>query len=297
MEHCTTNYLSHAESGVCHYNTVGPALQLMGPLVAEYGKLSPLNGSVLHITDVDTSRDLLVVTVEELPSNGALLRMVNGSSHKLKMKSNFTVVEMAENKIYYKHQINQPLYGEMRLSVSDGHYSTGLEVISINVISFHSPRVVTNEPLLVFHGKAATLSNSVLDILDLDNPESVTIKLVDGPHHGLLSVAGEELVMFTLEELVQQQVIYSHDGSDKESDLVLLQASDECNVVNFLLKVYIVVEENKHPVLTRNLGAQVDVGGRVQITPQLLQASDIDSQDENLVFTLLSMLENSGQGE
>ena len=92
-------------------------------------------------------------------------------------------------------------------------------------------------------------------------------------------------------------MIYSHDGSDKESDLVLLQASDECNVVNFLLKVYIVVEENKHPVLTRNLGAQVDVGGRVQITPQLLQASDIDSQDENLVFTLLSMLENSGQGE
>ncbi|XP_063885992.1 extracellular matrix organizing protein FRAS1-like isoform X2 [Scylla paramamosain] len=295
VEHCSSNYL--AESGVCHYNAVGPSLRLLGPLVAEYGKLSLLNDSVLHIMDADTSRDRLIVTLEELPSNGVLLRMVNGSSHKLKKNGSFTAAEMIESKIYYKYQTNQPLYGEMQLSVSDGHYKVGPEVISINVISFHSPRVVTNEPLLVFHGKAAPLSNKILKILDLDNPESVTIKLVDGPHHGQLSVAGEELVMFSLEELAQEQVIYSHDGSDKESDLVLLQASDEYNVVNLLLKVFIVDEGDTHPVLIRNLGAQVDMGGQVQISPQMLQASDIDSEDENLLFTLLPMLENSGQGK
>ncbi|KAG0728528.1 Extracellular matrix protein FRAS1 [Chionoecetes opilio] len=297
IDQCSPNYLAHVESGVCHYNTVGPSLQLIGSFIAEYGKLSPLNGSVVHIMDVDTSRDRLIVTLEELPSNGALLWMVNGSSHTLKKKSNFTFEEMAENKIYYNYEKNQPLYGEMQLSVSDGHFRVGPEVISINVISFHSPRVVTNDPLLVFRGKTATLDNKVLLIFDRDNPESVTIKLVDGPHHGQLSVAGEELVMFSLEELVQEQVIYSHDGSDKESDLVLLQISDECSVVNFLFKVYIVDEEQRHPVLTRNLGALVDVGGRVQISSQLLEASDIDSEDENLVYTLLPMLENSGQGE
>lgn len=295
VEHCSPNYL--VESGVCHYNAVGPSLHLLGPLVAEYGKLSPLNDSVLHIVDVDTSTDRLTVTLEELPSNGVLLKMVNGSSHKLKKNDNFTAAEMTESKIHYKYQTNQPLYGEMQLSVSDGHFKVGPEVISINVISFHSPRVVTNEPMLVFRGKTGILSNKILKILDLDNPESVTIKLVDGPHHGQLSVAGEELVMFSLEELAQEQVIYSHDGSEKESDLVLLQASDEYNVVNLLLKVFIADEGATQPVLTRNLGARVDMGGQVQISPQMLQASDIDSEDENLLFTLLPMLENSGQGK
>lgn len=297
MEQCSPNYLTNTVSGVCHYNTAGPSFQLLGPIVAENGKLFPLNGSVLHIVDTDTSSDLLVVTLEDPPSNGDLLRMVNGSSQKLKKNDNFTVSEMTENKIFYRHQANQSLFGKVQFNVWDGHYKAGPELISISVISQHPPEVFINEPLLVLRGQQAVLSNEVLNILDLDNPESVTIMLVDRPHHGQLSVADEKVLMFTLEELTQEQVIYSHDGSSKESDLVLLQASDEYNVVNFLLQVYIVDEEHKHPILTRNFGARVQVGGRVQISPQLLQASDIDSEDTNLVFTLLPMLENSGQGE
>lgn len=265
--------------------------------MAEYGKLSPLNGSVLHIVDADTSSDLLVVTIQDPPSNGDLLRMVGGSSQRLKKKSNFTVSEMIESKIFYRHQANQSLYGKVQLSVWDGHHEAGPEVISINVVSIHPPEVVVNEPLLVLRGKKATLSTQVLNILDLDNPGSVTVKLVDGPRHGQLSVTDETVTMFTLGQLTQGQVIYMHDGASEESDLVLLQASDECNVVNFLLQVCVVDEEQKHPVLTRNLGARVEVGGKVEISPQLLQASDIDSDDGNLVFTLLPMLENSGQGE
>lgn len=297
MDQCSPNYLANTVSGLCHYNTAGPSFQLRGPIVTENGKFFPLNGSVVHIVDTDTSSDLLVVTLEDPPSNGDLLRMVNGSSQNLKKSDTFTVSEMIENKIFYRHQANQSLYGKMQLKVWDGHYEAGPELISINVISQHPPEVIINEPLLVLRGKKAVLSNEVLNILDQDNPGSVAIMLVDGPHHGQLFVTDEKVHMFTLEELTQEQVIYSHDGSSKESDLVLLQASDEYNVVNLLLHIYIFDEEHKHPILTRNLGARVQVSGRVQISPQLLQASDIDSEDSNLVFTLLPMLENSGQGE
>lgn len=297
VEQCSANYLGNTVSGVCHYNTAGPSFQLLGPLVAENGKLSPLNGSVLHIVDTDTSSDSLVVTLQDPPSNGDLLRMVNGASQTLKKNSNFTVSEMSENKIFYRHKANQSLYGEVQLSVWDGYYKVGPVFISVSVISQHPPEVVLNEPLLVLRGKKAAITNQVLNILDLDNPGSVTIRLVDGPHHGQLSVAEEKVQMFTLKALIQEQVIYSHDGSNKATDLTLLQASDEYNVVNFLLHVHIIDEEHKHPILTRNLGARVEVGGKVQISSQLLQASDIDSTDGNLVFTLLPMLENSGQGE
>lgn len=297
MDQCSPNYQASTVSGVCHYNTAEPTFQLLGPLVAEYGKLSPLNGSVLNIVDTDTSSDLLIVTVQDPPSNGELLRMVSGSSQRLEKKSNFTVSEMIENKILYRHQVNQSLHGKIQLSVWDGQHEAGPELFSISVISPHPPALVTSEPLLVLRGKKATVSTRVLNILDLDNPESVAIKAVDGPHHGQLYVADEKTVMFTLEELTQGRVIYSHDGSVEESDLALLQASDGHNVVNFLLQVYTVDEELKPPILTRNLGARVEAGGRVQISPQLLKATDIDSEDGNLVFTLLPMLEISGQGE
>lgn len=297
MDHCGKNYFPDTKVGICYYNVEKPTIHILAPLVVEYGKPISVNNSVLYVKDNDTPNDRLVLTVEETPSNGAIFRYAKGRNVQLKNNSKFRVEEMQENQIFYKHEVHRPLYGEMRLSVSDGQYHSVTEVLSISVISEHPPEIVTNEPLILFQGQSEFISTKILNIHDNDNPESVRIRVVDGPNHGQLSIDGEELVLFTLEELLQGLVMYGHDGSSSKSDMILLQASDEHNMINFLLQVYIVEEEHSTPVLIKNHGAWVQSGHRVQISPQLLQASDIDSDDDNLVYTLLPMLQNPSQGE
>lgn len=297
VDHCGKNYFPNTKTGVCHYNTEKPIIHILAPLVVEYGKPLSVNSSVLYIKDVDTPNDQLVVNVEETPSNGGIFRYFNGKDEQLINGSKFKVEEMQENRIFYKHETNRPLYGEMWLSVSDGQYQSLAEVISINVISKYPPEIVMNEPLVIFRGHKEPISAKILNIHDYDNPESVTIRVVDGPSYGQLCVEEEELVLFSLDELLQEQVMYTHDNSSSKTDRILLQASDEHNVVNFIFRVYIVEEELSAPVLIQNQGARVQSGSRVQISPQLLQARDIDSDDDNLVYTLLPMLQNPGQGK
>ncbi|KAG7168269.1 Extracellular matrix protein FRAS1-like, partial [Homarus americanus] len=297
VDQCGKNYFPDVVTGVCFYNIDKPTIHILAPLVVEYGKPLSVNSSFLYIKDADTPSDQLVVTVEETPSNGEIYRFVKGRNVQLKNGNIFKVEEMQENQIFFRHEADKPLYGEMRLSVSDGQYRSVTEVVSINVISKYPPEIVNNEPLLIYQGHSESIDTKILSIHDYDNPESVTIRVVDGPSHGELSVGGEELVLFTIEELVQGQVLYSHDNSTSKSDVILLQASDEHNVINYLFQVYIIKEENSVPVLIKNQGAQVQSGHKVQISPQLLQAKDIDSDDENLVYTLLPMLQNPGQGQ
>ncbi|XP_069157214.1 extracellular matrix organizing protein FRAS1 [Procambarus clarkii] len=297
VDHCGKNYFPDHQAGICYYNIDKPVIHILAPLVVEYGKPLSLNSSFLYIKDTDTSNDHLIVNVEETPSNGGIFRYSKGTNMQLKNGSKFKVEEMQENRIFYMHEIDRPLYGEMRLSVSDGQYQSMTEVISINVISKYPPEIVTNEPFIVFRGHNEPLSTKILNIHDNDNPESVNIRVVDGPNHGQLSVEGEELVLFSLDELLQEQVMYTHDNSTSKTDIIVLQASDEHNVVNFLLQVYIVDEEHSIPVLIKNQGARVESGHMVQISPQLLQARDIDSDDDNLVYTLLPTLQNPGQGK
>lgn len=292
---CHQNY--HSQAGVCHYNVDKPSIQILEPLVVEFGKPIVVNSSLFYIQDGDTQNDKLTVIVHKLPSNGALFRFTKGRNVRLKRKSKFTVRELEENQILYQHEKNQPLYGEMQLAVSDEQYRSRPEVISINVISVHPPQIVVNEPLIVLKGQSKPITTNTFNIHDYDNPESVTIKIIDGPNQGELSIHDDELGLYTLDELSKGLVMYTHNSSGLMLDLMSLQVSDGHNTVNSLFYVHIMEEEHSTPVLVRNQGAHVRAGQRVQISQQLLQASDIDSDDENLVYTLLPMLQDPGQGE
>lgn len=292
---CHQNYF--AQAGLCHYNVNEPSVHIVGPLVVEFGKPAIINNSTFYISDGDTQIEALILIVDELPSNGALFSVDKGRNVKLKRESNFSAEALEADQIFYQHERNQPLYGEMKLRVSDGEYKSLPEVISINVLSVYPPEIIVNEPLIIFKGQVKHITTENLNIHDYDNPESITINVIDGPSQGKLYINKDELVVCTVEELSEGLLMYAHNSSELTSDVISMQVSDGHNVVNFLFYVHIMEKDHSTPVLVRNQGATVRAGQRVQISQQLLQAADIDSDDENLVFTLLPMLKNPGQGE
>lgn len=297
VDKCSKDYFPSKDDGICYFNMKAPTLRILAPLVAEHNRPQIINGSIIYVQDADTPNNRLKIIIVEPPSNGVIFKVGGGKKMVMKKGHQFAVEDMHENRILYKHESNRPLYGEMSLRVTDGHFRSSVEMISVNVISKNQPEIVTNEPLIAVRGGSQAITSKILDIRDQDNSESVTVTVVDGPKNGHLSVRGEELVLFNLQELAEGVVMYTHDGSNVTSDMVLLQASDEHTVVNFLFQVYIVDHEKSIPVLVKNRGAKVQAGHRVQISPQLLQAADIDSDNGNLVYALLPMLQNPGHGK
>ena len=90
-------------------------------------------------------------------------------------------------------------------------------------------------------GALATITKTVLQVDDPDNPADVLIMVLEPPRHGRLTrLHGDRaLSRFKLEELSREQIQYIHDGSEGTEDVVVLQVNDGHSYRNVLLRVHI----------------------------------------------------------
>lgn len=116
-------------------------------------------------------------------------------------------------------------------------------VVVVVVILFQAPYVFKNEVLLVSKGDAGTITNHLLDVQDRDNPQDVTVIILDPPKHGqLVKLSGNgplTLRVFSLGELSGGFVHYIHDGSNSLEDTAVLQVSDGYHFQNILFRIKI----------------------------------------------------------
>ena len=305
VEHCIEDFRPNESEDICVFNRQGPIFYVLAPIIVEYTSLYVINGTVIRVVDVDTPPRSVSIMIKESPSNGYLYKIVKGDDLELRDESLFTLEDMLDGKIYYKHVSDKSFYGEMKLIASDGQYQSDVATIAINVISSFGPEIIKNEPLIVKRGGEAYLDNKVLQIHDDDSLQSVSVKILDGPYQGLLTIENDDLVLFSLDELNKGVLKYTNtptisygvnNTKDSGTDIILLQATDGHSVHNFLVRVVIVDSSHPQPVILKNRGANVRRGNKVQITKNILQATDIDSEDENLVFSLLPTLDNPAEG-
>lgn len=90
-------------------------------------------------------------------------------------------------------------------------------------------------------GAVATVTRSILQVSDLDNPADVLVMVLEPPRHGRLTrLHGDRaLSRFKLEELSREQVQYVHDGSEGTEDGAVLQINDGHSYQNILLQINI----------------------------------------------------------
>lgn len=90
-------------------------------------------------------------------------------------------------------------------------------------------------------GAQATITKSILQIDDPDNPVDVLVMVLEPPHRGQLTRLHSDraLSRFKLEEFSREQIQYIHDGSEGTEDSVMLQVNDGHSYINVLLQVHI----------------------------------------------------------
>nr|XP_043898522.1 FRAS1-related extracellular matrix protein 2a isoform X2 [Solea senegalensis] len=161
-------------------------------------------------------------------------------------------------------------------------------MIVVNPMNSLAPVVTRNTGQLLYEGQSRSLfSTHNLDISDEDNLDSVTITVVDGLRHGDLTVLGSHWKFFTPADLTTGVVVYQHDGSETHSDNIVFKMTDGKNEVEFLFPITIVPTDDEPPIINANTGLLLFKHQMMPISPLMLSAADIDSEDSTIKFTLI----------
>ncbi|XP_026184383.1 FRAS1-related extracellular matrix protein 2a isoform X2 [Mastacembelus armatus] len=161
-------------------------------------------------------------------------------------------------------------------------------MIVVKPMNSLAPVVTRNTGQLLYEGQSRPLfSSHNLEISDEDNLDTVTITVVDGLRHGDLMVLGSHRKFFTPADLTTGAVVYQHDGSDTYSDNIVFKVTDGKNEVEFLFPITIVPTDDEPPILNANTGLVLFKNQMMPVSPLMLSAADIDSEDSTIKFTII----------
>uniref|UniRef100_H3CX40 FRAS1 related extracellular matrix 2a n=1 Tax=Tetraodon nigroviridis TaxID=99883 RepID=H3CX40_TETNG len=168
-------------------------------------------------------------------------------------------------------------------------------MIVVKPMNSLAPVVTRNTGQLLYEGQSRPLfSTHNLEISDEDNLDAVSISVVDGLRHGTLVVLGSQRKFFTPDDLAAGVVVYQHDGSDTYSDNIVFKMSDGKNEVEFLFPITIVPTDDEPPIINANTGLVLFKNQMMPVSPLMLSAADIDSEDSTIRFTVVAPFSNIG---
>lgn len=271
--------------------------------------LTAITPDMLAAEDLETLPDLLLFNLTSAwPSAGGLdqtgsddprlrgyLISTDDPSRPL---TSFTQQEVRELKIAYQPPTvdsdHERLFQlEMEVLDPEGASSEPFAfMVVVKPMNTLAPVAVFNRvagpQMMLFEGQSRPLSGN-LEISDEDNLDEVKVWVTRGLKHGELRVlsAPSDQQFFTAAELEAGRVIYQHDGSEHSfSDNIVFRMGDGQHQVEFLYPITIAPDDDQPPLLNANTGLVLSEHQVVQISPFVLSAADIDSDDSTIRFVL-----------
>jgi hypothetical protein len=261
--------------------------------------MTAVTPDILSAEDQETPADKIVFNITKPLQYGEGV-IVSTDDRSLPLTS-FYQKDVLDLKIAYKPPSSdadiQRIYQvELKAVDNDGLASDPfILTIIVKPMNTLAPVVTRNTGLQLFEGESRPFSSTQnLEIADEDNLEDVRISILYGGSHGDLLVMGLQRKFFTPADLDAGVVSYQHDGSDTYSDNIIFRMTDGENVVEFLFPITISPEDDEPPLVNVNTGLQVQRGNLRDISPLVLSATDVDSDDEAIQFRLVQPFSKEG---
>ncbi|XP_075544224.1 FRAS1-related extracellular matrix protein 2-like isoform X1 [Dermacentor variabilis] len=287
-------------------DVIYPEVVNTGVRLPEGGKVT-LTTAALSTTDLNSNDERLRFTITHSPAKGHL----ESSDAPGVIIRSFTQLDLAGNKISYVHTSkDESKLDSFEFEVSDGRNSVFRTFrIAITDVDNKKP-VVFISPLRLREGAERLITPFELKADDMDTTDSgVRFRLVHRPVHGrLIMDRSREAGSFTMADLGDNRLSYSHDGSDTTRDNFTFVVSDGVHRDFYvhpnvqqpthepqLFPIKVVAVDDTPPQMAVNRGAfalsYLDGSRRLgfRFNSDVLRARDSDSVDARLkyVVTLL----------
>uniref|UniRef100_A0A8C5TK83 FRAS1 related extracellular matrix 2 n=1 Tax=Malurus cyaneus samueli TaxID=2593467 RepID=A0A8C5TK83_9PASS len=249
---------------------------------------------ILNAVDADVPADELTFTITRLPRHGHIVnQLVNGTV----LVESFTLDQIMESSnILYEHDDSETRADSFEVQLTDGKHTVRKMVpIMVIPVDDETPRMAINDGLEIEMGETRTITNRILKATDLDSEDkTLTYVISYGPGQGLVqrikpSGEVENITLgmnFTQDEVDRNLIRYAHFGQQGVRDLIKFDVTDG---INPLIDRYFYVTIGSIDIVFPDViskGVSLKEGGKVTLTTDLLSTSDLNSPDENLVFTI-----------
>ncbi|XP_038647842.1 FRAS1-related extracellular matrix protein 3 [Scyliorhinus canicula] len=268
-----------------------PSFVAMMMMEVDQFVMTAITSDMLAAEDVESDPDDLIFNITSAlgPQQGYIL---STDDQNLPITS-FYQREVRELKIAYKPppgDSDKERIFQMELEVVDSEGATSdtfAFMMVVKPMNTLAPVATRNSGQLLFEGQSRPLaSGQNLQISDEDNLEDVQVRVLAGLRHGQLTVLGQRRTFFTPADLDAGLVVYQHDGSDTHSDNIIFRMSDGKHRVEFLFPITIAPTDDEPPIINANTGLVLFKNEMLQISPFILSATDIDSEDSTIRFVL-----------
>ncbi|XP_008575110.1 PREDICTED: FRAS1-related extracellular matrix protein 2 [Galeopterus variegatus] len=249
---------------------------------------------ILNAADADIPPDDLTFTITQFPTHGHIMnQLINGTV----LVESFTLDQIIESSsIIYEHDDSETQEDSFVIKVTDGRHSVEKMVLIIVIsVDDETPRMAINNGLEIEIGETKIINNKILMATDLDSDDKSLVYIIRyGPRHGLLQKrkptgAFENITLgmnFTQDEVDRNLIQYVHFWPEGIRDLIKFDVTDG---INALIDRYFYVSIRSIDIVFPDViskGVSLKEGGKVTLTTDLLSTSDLNSPDENLVFTI-----------
>ncbi|XP_013782373.1 extracellular matrix protein 3-like, partial [Limulus polyphemus] len=262
--------------------------------------MTAITPRILSAQDIETPSDKLIFNITS-PLGYGEGQIISTDDQNVPISS-FYQKDLDDLKIAYKppasdSDIRRTFEVEMEVVDAEGLNSEPFSLmIVVHPKNTLAPLATRNSGLMLFEGQSRRLQSSKnLEIADENNIHDVTVSVVDGLRHGQLLFMGSPVKQFSPADLDAGLVTYQHDGSDTYSDNIIFRLDDGVKDVEFLFPITIYPEDDEPPMLNINTGLTISKGEEVEITPFVLSATDVDSDDFTIKFELQKPYSSEGE--
>ncbi|AZQ60807.1 T9SS type A sorting domain-containing protein [Flammeovirga pectinis] len=251
-----------------------------------------LSLTMLNALDNDTDVSNLTFTLSSIPSQGTLV--LSGTS--LSVGSTFNLSHLSDFVVIYTHNGSNSTTDNFNFTVTDGTNTSVVKTFTttINPIDDTTPTLVNNTGTSLAEGATANISSTQLLATDEDSEDtSLTFAISSLPSNGTLYKSGTALTTqstFTNTEI--DQLSYIHNHSNTTSDQFTFTISDGTNTSTTQSFSITITPIDDTPPAVTNGGKTMNEGTTHTFTVTEFTASDEDSDDATLVFTVNSLPTN-----
>ncbi|XRB04565.1 cadherin [Pycnococcus provasolii] len=277
-----------------------PASVKSGPATVTEGERVTLTDGDLEAKDSDTADvSKIIFNLVSTPGSGYL--QLSGTPGQA---STFTQADINLNKLSYQHDGSNTAVDTFTYSLADaaGNTMTGAPLsFTVNIIPVDdsAPTRAKNTGLALQEGELKTISKLELAYTDADTDDKTLVYTITSiPMFGMVvksSAPTTPLTTFTQGDIDNGIIQYQHDDSETGSDRFSFKVCDGASncIQSQRFTLTIVLVDDQPPTEVVNTGIQLDEGTGMQVGKSQLKYTDLDSDDEQLKFTVTTAPTNA----
>lgn len=255
-----------------------------------------IDSPILNAVDKDEPPETLHFIITKQPTNGKIYQQTRTGDI---LVNNFTLGDIEKfSTIIYEHDDSETLSDQFEFLLTDGKHSISRSVpILIFPVDDETPRLAINNGLEIENlGEHKLITDKDLKAEDIDSSiENITYIIRVLPQQGYMVKnfgdrrSEQNLTFgsnFTQTDINNGLVSYVHTGTEAKRDLLKFDVTDGLNpLIDRYFYITIKGMDIIYPEVI-NKGIELPEGGTVMLTTDMISATDSDTPDEKLTYTI-----------